>query len=213
MLLNQKQAQDLLKKYSLRFPDTLIFHGFEEVSGRKITSPCVLKVDSPDAVHKTELGLVSTGINNIDDLRQQIGKMQAVLTERQIVNYNFILQETVVGTEFLIGMKTDAAFGKVIVFGVGGIFVELFKDVSMRIAPLEKKDCIEMLGEIKAKKILDGYRRFPPVNKDRLIDVLMKISRLAMDEKDIIEIDFNPVIANEKEAVIVDARMMSDKDA
>ncbi len=213
MLLNQKKTQELLKKYSLRYPETIIFNNLEEITNKKIPFPCVLKVDSQRVVHKTELGLVFTNIMSVEELRKKTLDAQAILKEKQITAYSFILQETVKGTEIIIGMKTDETFGKVIVFGIGGIFVELLKDVSMRIAPLEKKDCIEMLGEIKAKKILDGFRKFPAVNKDKLVDALMKLSRLAMKEKSISEIDFNPIIVNEKGAVVVDARILGDENA
>jgi len=91
------------------------------------------------------------------------------------------------------------------------VFVEVLKDYSIRIAPLSKKDCLDMINEIKGKKLLSGFRNFPGVNKEKIIALLLKISRLAMNEKDIMEIDFNPVMIN-KNAEVVDARIIK-KDA
>ena len=95
---------------------------------------------------------------------------------------------------------------------IGGIFVEIIKDVSMRVAPITKNDSLEMINELKAKKLLDGFRNFPLVNKDKIIELLLKTSKLSMQEKNISEVDFNPVIANEKEAIVIDARIIT-KDA
>ena len=213
MLLNQKQAQQLLNKYSIKFPETLVFRTYNEIADKNIAYPCVLKVDSPQVMHKTELGLVFIDVTLIEELKQDIAKAEAILKEKQIIDYNFVLQEKLTGAEFIMGMKSDPTFGKVIVFGLGGIFVELIKDISMKIAPLEKKDCIDMIESTKAKKFIEGYRGFPKANKDKIIDLLLKLSKMAINEKNLVEIDFNPVIVNEKEAYVADARIISEENA
>src|SRR3989344_6130051 len=127
-------------------------------------------------------------------LSSSLHTAQTILEMHMIKDYSFVLQETARGHEVIMGMKRDRAFGPVIIFGLGGIFDEVIKDVSTRIAPLTKEMAAEMIEEIKGAKILRGYRNTKPANK----------------EKHIQEIDFNPVIANEKEAVVVDARMITD---
>ena len=101
-------------------------------------------------------------------------------------------------------------FDTVIVFGLGGVFTEIIKDVSMRVAPLTIKDCYDMINEIKGKKIFEGYRNIKPIKKERIVEVLMNLSKFAMNEKHIKEIDFNPVIFNEKHITVVDARMINN---
>jgi hypothetical protein len=213
MLLSQKRVQEIFSKYSLKYPETMVFHNYEEITERKIPFPCVLKVDSQKVMHKTELGLVFTHIDSMGELKQKIIAAETILKENNVTEYNLVLQESIKGAEFIAGLKTDQTFGKVVVFGLGGIFVELVKDVSMRIAPLEKKEIIDMIESTKAKRFIDGYRGFPKANKEKIVDLLMKLSRMAVTEKNIVEIDFNPVIVNEKEAYIVDARIISDENA
>jgi acyl-CoA synthetase (NDP forming) len=125
-----------------------------------------------------------------------------------VKKYNFVVQEMIKGQEIIMGIKRDEIFGPVILFGLGGVLVEILKDVSMRIAPLSKRDCKEMIEEIKGSKLLDGYRNIKKVNKEKIIELLLNLSDLAVNEKEIEEIDFNPVIVNEKNAVVVDARII-----
>jgi acyl-CoA synthetase (NDP forming) len=113
------------------------------------------------------------------------------------------------GQEIIIGMKRDVIFGQVILFGLGGVFVEVLKDVSLRIAPLIIKDCRDMINEIKGKKILYGFRNIPKTNQLAIIDLLLKTSKLAINEKNIAELDFNPVMVDKK-AVVVDARIIEN---
>ena len=151
-LVNQRKAIQLLKKYSLKLPKTVILDkpDFTKIN---LKFPVVLKIDSPEVVHKSDFGLVTTGIISVPDVRKSIDWAITILKMYGIKEYRFVLQETVKGQEFLIGMKRDPTFGPVIMFGLGGVFVEIMKDVSMRIAPLTKKDCKEMINEIKAKKL------------------------------------------------------------
>jgi acyl-CoA synthetase (NDP forming) len=112
------------------------------------------------------------------------------------------------GTEVIIGMTKDPSFGPVLMFGLGGIFVEVLKDVAFRIVPLEKKDASEMITEIKGKKLLEGYRGEDPADIPFLEDVLLKLSRLVDKTGGIAEIDMNPVFAYKQGGVVVDARII-----
>ncbi len=208
MLFRQKEVLVLLKKYSISFPKTTIIKTISDIDNFRY--PAVLKIDSPEVVHKSDLGLVIF-VRNSSDTKQQLKLLENKLKKYDIKDYRFILQKKVEGQEIIVGMKRDPIFGPAILFGLGGVFVEVLKDYSIRIAPLSKKDCLDMINEIKGKKLLSGFRNFPGVNKEKIIALLLKISRLAMNEKDIMEIDFNPVMIN-KNAEVVDARIIK-KDA
>ncbi|NTV24434.1 MAG: hypothetical protein HGA85_08800, partial [Nanoarchaeota archaeon] len=134
MLLTQICAMDLLKKYEIDFPKTAVIRDSSELWKLSFPGPYVLKVDSPDAIHKTDLGLVFVGVEH-DEVKEKIELLEKKISENKIGEHSFLIQEKVKGAEFLIGMKRDSAFGPVIVFGMGGILVEVIKDVSMRIAP------------------------------------------------------------------------------
>lgn len=209
MQLSQKEVGKLLKKYRISMPETHILSS-SHITGTGLKFPAVLKVDSPEVIHKSDMGLVFTGLRSIHDINSSLHTAQTILEMHRIKDYSFVLQETARGHEVIMGMKRDRAFGPVIIFGLGGIFVEVIKDVSMRIAPLTKEMAVEMIEEIKGAKILSGYRNTKPANKEKLAGLLVKLSELSIKEKHIQEIDFNPVIANEKEAVVVDARMITD---
>jgi acyl-CoA synthetase (NDP forming) len=211
MHLNVEKTKTLLKKYKISVPQTQCFRG---KLPKNIKYPIVLKVDSPLILHKTEFGAVIVNIKNEAELKEKIILLEKNLKAKKIQKYDFVAQEMVKGVELIIGIKSDQTFGKVVVFGLGGIFVEVMKDVSMRIAPLSRKDCEEMIDEIKGKKLLEGYRNMPAVNKEKLVELLMKTSKIAVNEKNILELDFNPVMANENRAYAVDARIiMGDKNA
>jgi acetyl-CoA synthetase (ADP-forming) len=207
MLLNQEKVMRLLKKYSINFPKTIIVEDKRDIRGIK-KFPVVLKVDSPFVIHKSDLGLVFTELNNLNEIQKKIKVAEKILKENKIKEYTFIIQEKIIGQETIIGMKYDSVFGPVILFGLGGVFVEILRDISMRIAPLTRKDCVDMISEIKGKKLLEGFRNFRKVNKEKIIELLLKTSRLVMNEKDIMEIDFNPVMIDDKKAIIVDARII-----
>jgi acyl-CoA synthetase (NDP forming) len=171
--------------------------------------PLVLKIASATIVHKSDVGGIMTGINNIDELKKALIDMeQRIRNQFPDTKLGFLLQKQEKGKEVIIGMKRDNQFGPVILFGMGGIFVEVFKDVSMRIAPLEKKDIDDMIKEIKSYKILAGFRGEKAVDVAALADILDKVSSLSLHEKQINEIDFNPVIVDGDHAIVVDARMI-----
>ncbi|MCM2324893.1 MAG: acetate--CoA ligase family protein [Candidatus Woesearchaeota archaeon] len=198
-MLSYKDASALLSGYDILMP---------KIYQKDPKFPVVLKVDSQEVIHKTELGLVVVGIQDQAQLEENIARMQKVLEKNKIKKYSLLVQEQVKGLELLMGMKKDPSFGQVILFGLGGIHVEIFNDVSMRIAPLKKKDCLEMINEIRSSRLFDGFRNSPKIDKAMLVSLLMKLSELSMKEKNLKEIDFNPVIVNEKKIYVADARII-----
>ncbi len=206
MLIDQKKAGELLRKYSIPFPETIVFNHPE--FDKKINYPVALKVDSPEILHKSDFGAVFTDLKTQGEVNRHIKTLFTLLKMHNIKEYNFIVQEMVEGTELIAGMKRDDTFGTILLVGIGGVFVELVRDVSMRIPPLTKKICNEMIEELKGKKLLEGFRGKSKVNKEAIVDILLKLSKLSLENKDIKEIDFNPIIAGKEKSYVVDARVI-----
>ena len=176
----------------------------------KLGYPIVLKVISEDVVHKSDSGGVKIGINSEDDLRNAYNEMmqsvKAYYPGAEIEGVS--IEEMVSGVELLIGTSTDSQFGKMIAFGIGGVFVEVYKDVSFRLIPVTKQDIIEMINEIEGKKILNGFRGMPAVNNDDLISLILKVSKLVEENPIIDEMDLNPVVVTEQGLKAIDARIV-----
>ena len=169
----------------------------------EIGYPVVLKGSSSTLTHKTELNLIELNIKDRDGLE----KAYKALEERGGDQLDGILvQQMVKGDrEFVAGLIRDPQFGPCVMFGLGGIFTEVLKDVTFRVAPLEKRDAFEMMDEIKAKKLLDEFRGKPAVNRDILADALINLGRIGLEIDEVAEIDINPLIINGDTPVAVDA--------
>ncbi len=163
--------------------------------------PIVLKAISPEITHKTDVGAIKLNLGSIENIREAFLDLK-----RKFPKARILAQEMIRGIEIFIGGKKDPIFGPVIMVGIGGVFVELFKDVSFRICPITEKDAKEMLEELKMKKILEGYRGRPKIDKEKVIEILVKASKLIVQEN-FQEIDINPIICNEKGCWAVDFRM------
>lgn len=166
--------------------------------------PYAMKAISSQLIHKTEIGAVRLNIFNFDEA----GMVWEELWQKFIQLEGVLVQKVESGREVIIGLKRDATFGSIIVFGLGGIFTETLKDTVMRIAPVSKDEAFKMMQEIKGFKILQGLRGEKPVNFDMLAEIVVKLSKLAIDHPEIKEIDLNPVICSNNSATIVDARIM-----
>jgi acetyl-CoA synthetase (ADP-forming) len=180
-------------------------------AAQTIGFPVVLKIISPQILHKSDLGGVIIGINDESELissyRKIIGNVRERMPEADITGV--LVQEMVPhDTEVIVGSTYDPTFGPTIMFGVGGIFVEILEDVSFRLIPITEEDAWEMVNEIKAYKILDGVRGNPPVNKKSIIDVLLKTSTMVGECPEIRELDLNPIMASSDGVIIVDARII-----
>ncbi|MBD3361777.1 acetyl-CoA synthetase [Candidatus Woesearchaeota archaeon] len=168
--------------------------------------PMVLKIVSDKISHKTDVNGVRI-VKDEKELKKEFASMMKIKNVKAI-----LAQKFVEGTEVIIGLKKDAAFGHALMFGIGGVMVELLKDVSFRICPISKKDAEEMINELKAKKLLIGFRGKEPVNLSLLKKCLVQASEIPKKYPYLKELDINPLIINEKKALVVDARMdFSDK--
>jgi len=163
-----------------------------------------MKAISSSIVHKTDVGAVKLNISNLeeanatwDEMGNKFGQIEGML-----------VQKMAAGKEVIIGMKKDITFGPTILFGLGGIFAEAIKDTTLRVASVEKNEALKMMQEIKGIKILQGMRGEKSVDFDLLADIILNLSRLALEHPEIKEIDLNPVMATENSTTIVDARVM-----
>lgn len=178
--------------------------------------PVVLKVASPDIVHKSDIGGVKVGLHNAAQVSKAYREIMAAVGEKQpgaTIHGVSVQPMAKPGVEIIIGMTKDPQFGPVIMFGLGGILVEILKDVSFRIVPLLKKDAREMIRDIKGYPVLEGYRGQPPSDVAALEDMIMKVSDFVERNPAIKELDLNPVFAYEKGATAVDARIVLEADA
>jgi len=211
--LLETEAKELLREYGISVPDFKLIKSEDEIVGlaKEINFPIVMKIVSPDIIHKTDAGGVKVGIKDekeakaaYQDIIYKVKKYKKEAKISGVIAYSMIPQ----GTEIIIGMMKDPQFGPVIMFGLGGIFVEILKDISFRILPLEERDAEEMISEIKGYQILKGIRGETPKDVKSIRDVLMKISQLVMDNPEIKEIDLNPVFVFNQGLQVVDARMI-----
>lgn len=211
--LLETEAKKLLKEYGIPVPDFKLIKSEEEITGlaKEINFPIVMKIVSPDIIHKSDVGGVKLNIK--DEKEAKLAYQDIFLKVKKYNNRAKIVGVIVCPmlpqtTEIIIGMMKDPHFGPVIMFGLGGIFVEILKDISFRILPLEERDAQEMVFEIKGYKILKGVRGESPKDVKAIKDVLMKISQLTMENPEINEIDLNPIFVFEKGLQVVDARMI-----
>ena len=180
---------------------------------KKIGFPSVAKVVSPDISHKSDVGGVILNLKDEEDIAKAYEKIMNEVPKR-VPNariYGVLIQKMASpGIEVIVGGTRDPTFGPVVMFGLGGIFVEILKDVSFRIAPVTRYDAISMIEEIKASKILDGYRGMPPRDKDALVDIIIKLSKLMEEVEEITDVDLNPIMSFEKGkgAKVADARIL-----
>ncbi len=168
----------------------------------EIGYPVVLKGCSDKAAHKTEMGLVKLKLAAADEVRAAYDE----ITGKGLDLDGVLVQEMIKGDrEFVIGMSRDPQFGPCVMFGIGGIFTEVIKDVSFRVAPLTEMDAEEMIDEIRMKKLLDEFRGSPAVDKKQLVKALVGIGDLGYKNSEIAEIDINPLIISGSKPVVVDA--------
>jgi len=211
--LLETEAKELLREYGIPVPDFKLIKSEEEITGlaKEINFPIVMKIVSPDIIHKTDAGGVKVGIKDekeaktaYQDIIYKVKKYKKEAKISGVIAYPMVPQ----GTEIIIGMMKDPHFGPVIMFGLGGIFVEILKDISFRILPIEERDAREMITETKGYEILKGARGKPPRDIRAIEEVLMKVSKLTIGNPEISEIDLNPVFVFKKGLQVVDARMI-----
>lgn len=204
------QAFRLLDEYKVPYPKFFVIENINELKKikEKIRYPVVIKIISDKIIHKSDVGGIFLNINDFDSLLSSIQKLEELF--KDIPERYYLIQEMVrQGIELVVGGIKDKIFGPVVMFGLGGLFVELYRDVSFRLAPISKGDAYDMMDEIKGKKILFGFRNYPPVNREKLADIIVSISKLISSNEYISEIDINPLICYGDEINAVDVRIIT----
>jgi succinyl-CoA synthetase beta subunit len=203
--LNEYESKRLLDAYSIPVTKEFVATSITEALSfaKQIGYPVVLKGSSRTLTHKTEHKLIELGI----DSDQALEKAYAALTERGMGQLDGILvQQMVKGErELVAGLIRDPQFGPCVMFGLGGIFTEVLKDVTFRVAPLEMRDALEMMDEIRARKLLDAFRGKPAVNREVLAHALINLGRIGLEIEEVAEIDINPMIIHDDMPIAVDA--------
>ncbi len=214
--LLEHEAMKLLELYNIPIARYGFAQNEEEAVkiAKDIGYPVVLKIVSPDISHKTDVGGVIVGVKSDEEVREAFRKiMNNVKNAAPNARISGVLIQEMAKPGFLeviVGATRDPIFGPVIMFGLGGIFVEVLKDVSFRVAPLMPEDADEMVREIKSYRILEGYRGMPPRDIEAIKDIILKVSKLMLELEKIQDIDLNPIMlyAKGEGAKVVDARVI-----
>ncbi len=211
--LLEHEAKTVCKLYGIPVTEMKIAKTPEEAAkfSEEIGYPAVLKIISPNVLHKFDVGGVMLDINSSEEAKNAFNKIvENVKKHKPDAQIDGILVQEMApsSTEVIVGAIKDPQFGQTLMFGLGGTFVEVMKDVSFRIAPINEDDARQMISEVKASIILRGYRGEPPRDIDAIMKILLDTSRLVMEHPDIKELDLNPVMIYEKGAKTVDARII-----
>jgi succinyl-CoA synthetase beta subunit len=213
--LDEAAGKRLLAAYGIAVPRSVLVQDVNEAAEacRKLTPPLVLKVVSPDLLHKSDVGGVRTGLESKAEVEEAIRSMMKLPEIAGARIDGFLLEEMApAGLEVVIGGLRDPQFGPLVMAGLGGILVEVLADVSFRICPIARIDAEEMLDELKGAALLRGARGRKPASREAIIDALLRIGGedglLLRHAQDIAEADINPLIVSEEAAVAVDARFV-----
>jgi acyl-CoA synthetase (NDP forming) len=209
--LSEHESKDLLQTYEIPVTREKVASNQQEFISaiEEIGFPLVIKACAPNLDHKTEHGLVHIDIRNEEE---------AVVTFKEIINKakdhggTVLVQEMIKGRrELAIGLIRDDQFGPCVMFGLGGIFTEVLKDVSFRVAPIEKDDALDMMYEIKARRILGAIPGMPAADFDQIADILIKVGTIGLEQEKVKEIDINPIILAGSRPIAVDALVASSR--
>ncbi len=206
-LLPAKSVYDILTAYHIPVAESKVVQNIEDAvtAAEKIGFPVVVKAESFSVIHKSDVGGVVIDIKDKNGVRDSIEKMQGKL---KLPDLNFLVQKYFHGgTELIVGTKAERGLGHLVMFGIGGIFVEVFRDVIFKIAPVSDVEAAEMLSSIKAAPLISGIRGKKGLDKNMIIEILQRISQLVIEHPGIKEMDLNPIIAYKDSIFVVDARI------
>ena len=203
--LSEHESKQVLAAYHVPVTREILISNIQGLTKAitQIGFPLVLKGCSPEISHKTERGLIKIDIRNEAEARTAFDEIMNELSE---TDDGVLVQEMVQGhRELVAGLIRDLQFGPCVMFGLGGIFTEILRDITFRIAPIEKRDAMEMMHEIKGHKILEGIRNMDAVDIDRLAEILINVGQIGLENEAIKEIDINPLVISGSKPLAVDA--------
>ena len=202
--LAENEVKDLLKSYGIRTTNYKVVKEMEDLNNLGLKFPVALKVCSNKILHKTDVGGVKLNIEDMSELKTVFKEFKKKFPKENLL----VDQMAEKGVEIIIGLVQDPTFGLSIMAGIGGIFTELYKDVTFRVVPIERYDAEQMIEEIKGKKLLEGFRNIP-ANKELVIDLIMKVSKIGDELNDRIDqMDLNPVFVYGDDLCVVDAKLI-----
>lgn len=211
--LSEYESKLILKEYGIKTSPEIQVDNIDDLKKavEEIGCPLVLKGCSSDLAHKTEQNMIRLDIRSLDEasaafediMKKMPGQDAGVLVQKMIKGQR----------ELMVGMTRDPQFGPSVMFGLGGIFTEILRDVTFRIAPLEKVDALEMMREIRGAKILDAVRGMEAADLDQLAEILISVGKIGLENEEIMEIDINPLIISGSESIAVDALVVLDAKA
>jgi acyl-CoA synthetase (NDP forming) len=212
-ILTEFESKKILKQIGVPVVETRLAKSQQEAVSicQKIGFPVVLKIISPDVIHKTDSGGVKLGLKNVSEVKKSYNEILSTVKQHfpQAHIHGISVQKMVrPATEVIMGISKDPQFGPVIMFGLGGIFVEVLKDVSFRIIPVNRRDAQEMIQEIKGYPLLQGYRGKEPASIRALVEMSLKLSKFIFENPQIKEMELNPIFAYRDKALAVDARII-----
>jgi 3-hydroxypropionyl-CoA synthetase (ADP-forming) len=216
-VITEELAKSILKSYGIKVPGYALVNSADQAAkaAKKLGFPLVMKVVSPQILHKTDVGGVKVGIDNVKDVKKTFNDMYKRLSKKKGVQLKGILLEKMVpkGTELIVGLQNDPQFGPVIMVGIGGVLTEIFRDVAFRMLPITTADAKSMLDELKGSKMLKGFRGSKPIDIDMLSKALVQIGKLGVDNASHFDsIDFNPIVVYPKSYAVVDAKIILRKE-
>lgn len=212
-ILTEMESKAILKEFGIPVIEAKLAQNKTEAVkiGNEIGFPLVMKIASPDIIHKSDIGGVKLGINNVTSIKKSFDSIIRSAREHfpdAKIDGVTVQKMAPSGIEIIIGISHDPQFGPVMMFGLGGIFVEVIEDVSFRILPLTPKDAKEMIKEIKGYQLLKGFRGSDPADIEFLERLLLDVSSFIEDYPQIKELDLNPVFVYKKGGLVIDARII-----
>lgn len=202
--LAENEVKDLLKAYGIRTTNYKLVNKPEDLENLGLKFPVALKVCSSKILHKTDVGGVKLGIQNMNELKKTFQEFRKKFPKENLL----VDQMEEKGVEIIVGLVQDPTFGLSIMCGIGGIFTELYKDVTFRVVPIDRYDAEQMMEEIKGKKLLEEFRNIP-ANKELVADLLLKISKIGQElDEHIDQMDLNPVFVYGDDLCVVDAKLI-----
>jgi len=216
--LTEIESKDLIKQAGIPVVEARLATSKTEAVelAKKMGFPIALKIISPEVIHKSDSGGVKLGVDSAAKVGEAYTEILTAIKKhypKAKIHGISVQKMAKPGVEVIIGMTKDAQFGPVLMFGLGGILVEVLKDVAFRIVPLNKRDAHEMIKEIKGYPVLEGYRGHDPADISFLEDLLLKVSDFVDKNPEIKELDLNPIFAYKNRAVAVDARVILEPSA
>jgi acetyl-CoA synthetase (ADP-forming) len=202
--LTEFEVKNILKEYEIPTTSSNIIRSETELNELEVSYPAVMKISSSEITHKTDVGGVKLNLHSDDELLEAFQELREKFPDQEIL----IEPMEEKGIEVIVGLINDPTFGLSIMFGLGGIFTEVLKDVTFRVLPIERIEAELMLTELKGKKLLNGFRGIK-ISKEAIIEIIIKTAKLGEDHQDRIDqMDLNPVFIRENDAVVVDAKLV-----